>query len=185
VASVHILYRWYGFGPGSPIKIEYQLTLKRESFVGSLTHSDAKAGYLGAPPSREDAGSRVVTKRNIAIPREAIRSFLKAVLGAPAEKAMKYMARLDHTDDYPSLAFDLRGRAGRVIIGTISQPTMIDGHVTRAPWAIFYSNRIYVMSTCEIDLALEILTQQYLTEANTTVGPFVAMGSPVRPPEHC
>jgi hypothetical protein len=181
--SLHILSRWCGFGPGSPIKVDYKLVLKNGSFVGRSIHSEARQPT--ASPCGEEDNRAIIAKRQVAIPRDAIRVFLSAVLSAPAEEGKGYTARMDHTDDYPTLAFELKGRAGRVIIGTASQPTIVDGHITRAPWAILYVDRIFVVSTCEIDRALEPLSRDYLKEPRPIASPFVMMQGEVRPPEHC
>jgi hypothetical protein len=177
--SLHIAYHWYGLAPGSPIEVDFRLELRNGRFVGKSVQSKS-----GSPFGGQGGGRRVITaKQNVTVLRDVIRTFLSAVLSASAEEK-RYAARVDHTDDYPTLAFELKGRAGKVIIGTASQPVMVDGVVTRAPWGILYADRTYVVSNCEIDRALEPLSKAWL-KVPAPASPFVMMGGEVRPPEHC
>jgi hypothetical protein len=175
--KLHVRFVWQGLSAESPLDIDYQLTLVGRSFEGAAVQS---AGGQGNPL----AAHPVVTRRKLAIPHDAVRAFLQSVLNAPAEEA-KYQPRIDHTDDYPVLVIELQGPTGPVTIGTASQPAIVDGHFTRAPWGILFANRTLVVATCVIDRALEPLSRDYLKEPRLVPAAWVGMRSAIRPPVSC
>jgi len=175
--TLRVLYQWQGLAPESPVAVEYSLALKSDVFEGKAVHTQEKA-----PPNKNVSGVApgngnrvIVEKTDVAIPRDVVRAFLHTVLNTSAEEK-DYVPRLDHTDDYPSLAFEVPGPNGNAVIGTASQPMSLNGHLSRAPWVIFYADHTYVISTDEIDAALEPLSK-YFVKHSRPDSPYVTFPS--------
>src|SRR5579871_307734 len=74
LTELHVRYLWRGLSLQSPLEIDYQLSLAGAgtAFQGVAVQS---VGREGNPITRHP----VVTKRNLTIPREVVRAFLRAV----------------------------------------------------------------------------------------------------------
>jgi hypothetical protein len=142
---LRIVDSWVGLSPKSPAVADYPLALKDTAFVGEAVFSENAKG-----------GRKVTARRNIAIPRGVIQTFLRTVLQVPLEEKA-YRPRINHTDDYPTLLFEVATKRGQLRITSSSQAMNVKSHWSRAPWAIIYANRTFVVSTTDIDFAIDPL----------------------------
>jgi hypothetical protein len=136
--------KWMGLSLDSPAVFEVALALNGDHFEG-----EASVSY--GPPGRD--GFRA-TKRNVVVPREAVRAFLCAALQVPLEERA-YKPYLAHTDDYPDLNFTFQAQSGPIAIFTRSQPRVVQSQFVQTPWAISYADRTFVVSAPDIDAALD------------------------------
>jgi hypothetical protein len=140
-SSVTIKVGWRGFSPLSPMSARYLLELRNERF-----ETDAQFKIASASATRP-----------IKIPRDVLKAFLAAVSDVELTEGAEYHARIDHTDDYPSLQISVQTAQGRLNIWTNSQSrTSKSGtSVDRTPWAISYLGRSFVVETTVLDDAFE------------------------------
>jgi tetratricopeptide (TPR) repeat protein len=138
---------WYGLSRFSPRNASYSLNLRNNQFEG-----DGKFKLAWASAAR-----------TIAIPRELVQPFF-----ATANKVemieRQYVPRFTHTDDYPSIGVEVQTLQGALKIWTASQPEPhyiagVETYEDRAPWAIEYLGRTFVVTTSDLDQAIHPLEQ--------------------------
>jgi hypothetical protein len=135
---------WMGLSLSSPSKFEVALALNGDHFEGEASVSRGQEGR----------DTFQASKRNISVPRDAVRAFLCAVLQVPLDERA-YKPYIAHTDDYPDLSFTFQGQSGPITIFTRSQPRVIQSQFVQTPWAISYADRTFVVSAPDIDAALD------------------------------
>jgi hypothetical protein len=145
-SAFRVSNKWMGLSPYSPAKFEVALALDGDRFEG-----EGSLSYGG-----QGRDSPQVTKRNVAVPRDAVRAFLCAALHAPLEERA-YEPYIAHTDDYPDLRFTFQGQGGPMTILTRSQSHTVQSQLVQTPWAINYADRSFVVSAPDIDTALDQL----------------------------
>ena len=141
-STFHVVDTWMGLSPDSPVVKDYPLMLKNNEFVGQAVFSEG--------------GKQKDEKQNVAIPLEVVQKLWLVVLGVAIEE-MEYKPRIDHTDDYPALGFEAQVNDKLLRVWTQSQPKEVNSHWIRTPWAIGYSDRTFVVSTPELDFAIDSL----------------------------
>jgi hypothetical protein len=135
---------WMGLSLHSPSKFEVVLALNGDHFEGEAAVSHGQEGR----------DTFQASKRNISVPRDAVRAFLCAVLQVPLEERA-YEPYIERTDNYPDLSFTFQGQSGPIAIFTRSQPRVIQSQFVQTPWAISYVDRTFVVSAPDIDAALD------------------------------
>jgi hypothetical protein len=135
---------WMGLSLHSPAKFEVVLALNGDRFEGEASISHGEEGR----------DTFQASKRNVSVPRDAVRAFLCAVLQVALEERA-YEPYIAHTDDYPDLSFTFQGQSGPIAIFTRSQPRVIQSQFVQTPWAITYADRTFVVSAPDIDAALD------------------------------
>ena len=140
--ALKIAVGWMGLSLLSPISADYPLKLQNDQFEGVGTFKMATA----------------TTTRAIVIPRDPVRAFLTAV-GKVELVEKEYKPRIGHTDDYPSLGFEVDTAQGPLKIETQSQARQSDSgnYPDRTPWAIYYLGRTFVVIASDLDRAFEAL----------------------------
>jgi hypothetical protein len=140
--ALQIVIGWMGLSRLSPISAGYSLKLQNDQFEGVGRFKLATA----------------TATRPIVVPREPVRAFLIAV-GQVELVEKEYVARIEHTDDYPSLGFAVDTEQGPLKIETQSQPRRPESgsYLDRTPWAIYYLGRTFVVTASDLDRAFEIL----------------------------
>jgi hypothetical protein len=139
--TVVIGIQWLGLSTLSPMIADYLLELHDDQFVGQGQFKVAEAPAVSRP---------------IAVPRDVMRAFL-AVAGKVLTVEGEYKPRIEHTDDYPSLEFDVATKQGLLRIGTRSQLKYGESgtYLDRTPWNISYLNRSFVVTATDLDRAYE------------------------------
>jgi hypothetical protein len=140
--TVVIELEWQGLSPLSPVEANYRLELRDGQFEGKGRFKVATA----------------TTTRDIVVPRDLMSAFLAAATRvALVEK--EYQPRITHTDDYPTVTVAVQTKQGNVTIATRSQPqkTASGNHWDSTPWAIDYSGRTFVVTSEDLDQALDPL----------------------------
>jgi hypothetical protein len=140
--TVVIELGWQGLSPLSPVEANYRLELRDGQFEGKGRFKVASA----------------TATRDIVVPRDLMRAFLAAATRvALVEK--KYQPRITHTDDYPTVTVAVQTKQGNVTIATRSQPqkSASGNHWDSTPWAIDYSGRTFVVTSEDLDQALDPL----------------------------
>jgi hypothetical protein len=139
--TVVIGIQWLGLSPLSPMIADYLLELHDDQFVGQGQFKVAEAPAVSRP---------------ITVPRDVMRAFL-AVASKVRMVEGEYEPRIEHTDDYPSLEFDVATKQGLLRIGTRSQLKDAESgtYVDRTPWNISYLNRSFVVTASDLDRAYE------------------------------
>ena len=133
--------QWVGLSDLSPMTADYRLELHDDQFAGQGQFKVADAPAMSRP---------------IAVPRDVMRAFL-AVASKVRMVEGEYKPRIDHTDDYPSLEFDVATKQGLLRIGTSSQLQDAESgtYLDRTPWNISYLNRSFVVTASDLDRAYE------------------------------
>jgi hypothetical protein len=133
--------QWFGLSTLSPMNADYLLELHDNQFAGQGRFKAADAPAVSRP---------------ITVPRDVMRAFL-AVASKVRMVEGEYHPRIDHTDDYPSLEFDVATKQGLLRIGTSSQLKDAESgtYLDRTPWSISYSNRSFVVTASDLDRAYE------------------------------
>jgi hypothetical protein len=133
--------QWFGLSTLSPMTADYRLELHDDQFAGQGQFKVADAPAV---------------RRPIAVPRDVMRAFL-AVAGKVRMVEDEYKPRIEHTDDYPSLEFDVATKQGPLRIGTQSQLKDAESgtYLDRTPWSISYLNRSFVVTANDLDRAYE------------------------------
>jgi hypothetical protein len=141
--------QWFGLSNLSPMIANYRLELHDDQFSGQGQFKVADAPAVSRP---------------ITVPRDVMRAFL-AVASKVRMVEGEYKPRIDHTDDYPSLEFDVETKQGLLRIGTHSQLKYAESgtYLDRTPWSISYLNRSFVVTASDLDRAYEPF-DQYLRE---------------------
>jgi hypothetical protein len=141
--------QWFGLSNLSPMIANYRLELHDDQFSGQGQFKVADAPAVSRP---------------ITVPRDVMRAFL-AVASKVRMVEGEYKPRIDHTDDYPSLQFDVETKQGLLRIGTHSQLKYAESgtYLDRTPWSISYLNRSFVVTASDLDRAYEPF-DQYLRE---------------------
>ena len=139
--TVVIGIQWLGLSTLSPMIADYLLELHDDQFVGQGQFKVAEAPAVSRP---------------IAVPRDVMRAFL-AVASKVQMVEGEYKPRIEHTDDYPSLEFDVATKQGLLRIGTRSQLKDAESgtYLDRTPWSISYLNRSFVVTASDLDRAYE------------------------------
>jgi len=139
--TVIVGIQWYGLSTLSPMLANYLLELHDEQFSGRGQFKVAEAPAVSRP---------------IAVPRDVMRAFL-AVASKVRMVEGEYKPRIEHTDDYPSLEFDVATKQGLLRIGTQSQLKDAESgtYVDRTPWHISYLDRSFVVTASDLDRAYE------------------------------
>ena len=133
--------QWFGLSDLSPMTADYLLELHDDQFAGQGQFKVAEAPAV---------------KRPITVPRDVMRAFL-AVASKVRMVEGEYKPRIEHTDDYPSLEFDIATKQGLLRIGTRSQLKDAESgpYLDRTPWSISYLNRSFVVTASDLDRAYE------------------------------
>jgi hypothetical protein len=139
--TVVIGIQWLGLSTLSPMIADYLLELHDDQFVGQGQFKVAEAPAVSRP---------------IAVPRDVMRAFL-AVASKVQMVEGEYKPRIDHTDDYPSLEFDVATKQGPLRIGSSSQLQDAESgtYLDQTPWNISYLNRSFVVTASDLDRAYE------------------------------
>src|SRR5580692_12000987 len=139
--TVVIGIQWLGLSAMSPMVADYPLELHGDQFAGQGQFKVAEAPAVSRP---------------ITVPRDVMRAFL-AVASKVRMVEGEYKPRIDHTDDYPSLEFDVATKQGLLRIGTQSQLKDAESgtYLDRTPWSISYLNRSFVVTASDLDRAYE------------------------------
>ena len=139
--TVVIGIQWLGLSTLSPMIADYLLELHDDQFVGQGQFKVAEAPAVSRP---------------ITVPRDVMRAFL-AVASKVWMVEGEYQPRIEHTDDYPSLEFDVATKQGLLRIGTRSQLKDAESgtYLDRTPWSISYLNRSFVVTASDLDRAYE------------------------------
>ncbi len=139
--TVVIGIKWFGLSTLSPMIADYLLELHDDQFVGQGQFKVAEAPAVSRP---------------ITVPRDVMRAFL-AVASKVRMVEGEYKPRIEHTDDYPSLEFDVATKQGLLRIGTRSQLKYAESgtYLDRTPWSISYLNRSFVVTASDLDRAYE------------------------------
>jgi hypothetical protein len=139
--TVVIGIRWLGLSTLSPMIANYLLELHDDQFAGQGQFKVADAPAVSRP---------------ITVPRDVMRAFL-AVASKVRMVEGEYKPHIDHTDDYPSLEFDVATKQGLLRVGTSSQLKYAESgtHPDRTPWSISYLNRSFVVTASDLDRAYE------------------------------
>jgi hypothetical protein len=147
--AVAVGIQWVGLSTLSPMIADYLLELHDDQFTGQGRFQVAQA------PS---------VTRAIAVPRDVVRAFLIVASKVPMVEGT-YTARIEHTDDYPSLEFGVETKQGPLRIGSQSQDNWAKSGTTvdRTPWRISYLNRTFVVTASDLDQAFEAL-EPYLQD---------------------
>jgi hypothetical protein len=137
--------RWLGLSTLSPMIADYLLDLHEDQFAGQGQFKVADAPAVSRP---------------ITVPGDVMRAFL-AVASKVRMVEGVYKPRIDHTDDYPSLEFDVATKQGLLRIGTSSQLKYAESgtYLDRTPWSISYLNRSFVVTASDLDRAYEPIGQ--------------------------
>jgi hypothetical protein len=137
--TVVIGIKWLGLSTLSPMIADYLLELHEDQFVGQGQFKVAEAPAVSRP---------------VTVPRDVMRAFL-AVANKVRMVEGKYNPCIDHTDDYPSLEFDVATKQGPLRIGTRSQLKYAESgtYLDRTPWNIGYLNRSFVVTASDLDRA--------------------------------
>jgi hypothetical protein len=145
---------WMGLSRLSPITAGYFLELHGDQFEGPGFFQVAKA------PGE---------KRAIAVPRDIVRAFLTAVNNVPVVEG-EYQARIEHTDDYPSLDVQVSIKQVSIKqellrIGSQSQQRQpkSGNYPDRTPWYVDYRKRSFVVTATDLDQAFGAL-EPYLQD---------------------
>lgn len=143
--TVVIGIRWLGLSTLSPMIANYLLELHDDQFAGQGQFKVADAPAVSRP---------------ITVPRDVMRAFL-AVASKVRMVEGEYKPHIDHTDDYPSLEFDVATKQGLLRVGTSSQLKYAESgtHPDRTPWSISYLNRSFVVTASDLDRAYELFGQ--------------------------
>jgi hypothetical protein len=149
--GVAISVGWMGLSPLSPMTAGYFLDLHGDQFEGPGFFQVAKA------PSE---------KRAIAVPRDLVRALLTAANKVQVVEG-EYQARIEHTDDYPSLDVEVLIKRELLRIGSQSQQRQpkSGNYLDRTPWHIDYRKRTFVVTATDLDRAFAAL-QPYLQDDN-------------------
>jgi hypothetical protein len=141
--------QWFGLSTFSPMIVNYRLELHDDQFAGQGQFKVADGPAVSRP---------------ITVPRDIMRAFL-AVASKVRMIEGEYKPRIEHTDDYPSLEFDVATKQGLLRIGTSSQLRSPESgtYLDRTPWNITYLNRSFVVTANDLDRAYEPF-DQYLRE---------------------
>lgn len=133
--------QWFGLSTLSPMIANYPLELHDDQFAGQGQFKVADAPAVSRP---------------ITVPRDVMRAFL-AVASKVRMVEGEYKPRIEHTDDYPSLEFDVATKQGPLRIGTHSQLKYAESgtYLDRTPWSISYLNRSFVVTASDLDRAYE------------------------------
>jgi hypothetical protein len=139
--TVIIGIQWLGLSDLSPMIADYLLELHDDQFAGHGQFKVAEAPAVSRP---------------ITVPRDVMRAFL-AVASKVRMVEGEYHPRIEHTDDYPSLEFDVATKQGLLRIGTQSQLKDAESgtYLDRTPWSISYLNRSFVVTASDLDRAYE------------------------------
>ncbi len=139
--TVVIGIQWLGLSTLSPMIADYLLELHDDQFVGQGQFKVAEAPAVSRP---------------ITVPGDVMRAFL-AVASKVRMVEGEYQPRIEHTDDYPSLEFDVATKQGLLRIGTRSQLKDAESgtYLDRTPWSISYLNRSFVVTASDLDRAYE------------------------------
>jgi hypothetical protein len=139
--TVVIGIQWLGLSTLSPMIANYLLELHDDQFVGQGQFKVAEAPAVSRP---------------ITVPRDVMRAFL-VVASKVRMVEGEYKPRIEHTDDYPSLEFDVATKQGLLRIGTRSQLKYPEAgtYLDRTPWSISYLNRSFVVTASDLDRAYE------------------------------
>ena len=139
--TVVIGIQWLGLSTLSPMIANYLLELHDDQFAGQGQFKVADAPAVSRP---------------ITVPRDVIRAFL-AVASKVRMVEGEYKPHIDHTDDYPSLEFDVATKQGLLRVGTSSQLKYAESgtYPDRTPWSISYLNRSFVVTANDLDRAYE------------------------------
>jgi hypothetical protein len=138
---------WMGLSPLSPLTAGYLLELHGDQFEG---------------PAYFQITDKPSEKRAIAVPRDLVRAFLTAANKVPVVEG-QYQARIEHTDDYPSLDVQVSVKGELLRIGSQSQqraPKSGD-YLDRTPWHVDYRKRTFLVTASDLDQAFAPL-QPYL-----------------------
>ena len=137
--------RWLGLSTLSPMIADYLLDLHEDQFAGQGQFKVDDAPAVSRP---------------ITVPGDVMRAFL-AVASKVRMVEGEYKPRIDHTDDYPSLEFDVATKQGLLRIGTSSQLKYAESgtYLDRTPWSISYLNRSFVVTASDLDRAYEPIGQ--------------------------
>ena len=141
--------QWFGLSTFSPMIANYRLELHDDQFTGQGQFKVADGPAVSRP---------------ITVPRDIMQAFL-AVASKVRMIEGEYKPRIEHTDDYPSLEFDVATKQGLLRIGTSSQLRRPESgtYLDRTPWNITYLNRSFVVTAGDLDRAYEPF-DQYLRE---------------------
>jgi hypothetical protein len=147
--GVAISIGWMGLSQLSPVTAGYVLELHGDQFEGPGLFQVAKT------PSE---------KRAIAVPRDLVRAFLTAANKVRLVEG-EYQARIEHTDDYPSLEVEVSVKREPLRIGSRSQPRQAKSgnYADRTPWYVDYRKRSFVVTATDLDQAFEAL-EPYLQD---------------------
>jgi hypothetical protein len=139
--TVVIGIQWLGLSTLSPMIANYLLELHDDQFAGQGQFKVADAPAVSRP---------------ITVPRDVMRAFL-AVASKVRMVEGEYKPHIDHTDDYPSLEFDVATKQGLLRVGTSSQLKYAESgtYPDRTPWSISYLNRSFVVTASDLDRAYE------------------------------
>ena len=139
--TVVIGIQWLGLSTLSPMIADYLLELHDDQFVGQGQFKVAEAPAVSRP---------------ITVPGDVMRAFLAVASKVPMVEG-EYEPRIEHTDDYPSLEFDVATKQGLLRIGTRSQLKDAESgtYLDRTPWSISYLNRSFVVTASDLDRAYE------------------------------
>lgn len=127
--SIQINNGWSGLSPVAPIITHYSLQRYEQGFKGEARFS--VAGYSKQPRQ---------ASAEIEIPLNPAQSFLKT-LATVSLKEGKYEPKIEHTDDYPAISFELKTGTDTVLIFTKSQG---EGHV---PWGVTFKGKTFVVDS--------------------------------------
>lgn len=128
--SIQISDEWTGLSRVAPIEANYSLARSGEGFSG-----EAKFSVAGYSEQTELTASEAV-----AIPATATETFLKT-LSSLTLKEGKYVPKIEHTDDYPSISIELKLKTDAFRVFTKSQG---EGH---APWGVEFKGKTYIVES--------------------------------------
>jgi hypothetical protein len=130
---------WGGFSPFSPLKAHYQLQRGASDFSGKATFS-----------ARRYARFSKEVVEDISIPIDKANGFLSTLSGVRITPG-KYVPRIEHTDDYPSIRIQIELKDQKIDFFTESQG---ERHV---PWGATISGKSYIVDSDLPSRALESL----------------------------
>lgn len=148
-SQVGIGIAWMGLSPLSPTNASYILDRHDDKFEGQ--------GFFRV-------ADKLFVKRAVAVPRDLVQAFLTATNKVEVVEG-EYQARIEHTDDYPSLDVEVVVNRQALRIGSQSQQRQpkTGDYVDRTPWRIDYRGRSFVVTASDLDQAFEAL-QPYLQD---------------------
>lgn len=138
VQSIEIHDDWMGLSEYGPVGRTYQLKPEGDQFAGKVVFS------LGGGP-------RLKTKEEtLAVPKASIQEFLGLLAQSRLEKGA-YEPKIDHTDDYPSVAIDVQFASAKLSFYSKSQGEFA------VPWGVRIGDESFVTNSKSPAMAMKVL----------------------------